>query len=270
MNKQEKIPFTKMMGTGNDFIVFDNRSQIFTGEETEFFASICQRRISVGADGVILLEESESAEIKMRYFNSDGHEASMCGNGARCIAFFAWDKGIVDKNDFFLEASDGVHTVKVDRANITLKMGKPTGFQQKLGILRESEFVEGGFINTGVPHYVIFVKNIEKVAVEEIGRFYRNHQIFPQGTNVNFVELLGVNTINVRTYERGVEKETLSCGTGAVASALVAAYKYGYKPPVKILTRGGELIVNFDEKWEEVFLAGKVKIVYEGFLPTFT
>jgi len=266
MKKPEKIPFTKMVGTGNDFIVFDNRSQIFTGKETEFFASICQRRISVGADGVILLEDGKSAEIRMRYFNSDGREASMCGNGARCIVFFARTKGIVDKNNFFLEASDGVHWVKVNEKSVTLKMSKPTEFRPNPGILREPEFIEGGFINTGVPHYVIFVKNIDQIPVEKIGRFYRNHQIFLHGTNVNFVELLGENRINVRTYERGVEKETLSCGTGSVASALLAANKYGYKSPVRVFTRGGELTVNFDEKWEEVFLTGKVKIAYEGFL----
>ena len=258
--------FYKYQSLGNDFIIFDNRSRIFTGEETEFFASICQRRISVGADGIILLEDGKSAEVKMRYFNSDGHEASMCGNGARCIAFFARNKGIVNKNKFFLEASDGLHWVKVDKKSVMLKMSKPTEFRQNLGILREPEFIEGGFINTGVPHYVIFVQNINEVDVERIGRSYRNHQFFPDGTNVNFVELLGENRMHVRTYERGVEKETFSCGTGTVASALITASMYEYESPVKIFTRGGELTVSFDEKWEEVFLAGEVRTIYEGFL----
>ena len=266
MTKLKKIPFTKMAGTGNDFIVFDNRSKLFSGRETKFFAEICRRRVSVGADGVLLLEEGERAPIRMEYFNSDGREAAMCGNGARCIGFFARWKKIVSSDAFPLEAADSVHRVRVEGNNVTLGMARPTGLRSGLNILREPGFTEGGYVNVGVPHYVIFVRDANRVDVENAGEYYRNHDVFSQGTNVNFVQLLEKNQIRVRTYERGVEGETLSCGTGCVASALFAARQYDYTSPVQVLTRGGELTVRFDEKWEEVSLTGRVEIAYEGVL----
>lgn len=267
MKKPNTIHFTKMSGTGNDFIVFDNRSGFFTGKESEFFERICRRRISVGADGVLLVEGSESADIRMRYFNRDGRESTMCGNGARCVGFFAWEKKIVDKKAFRLEASDGVHMVDVLGEWVTLGMMKPRDFRFDLGILKEAEFTEGGFINTGVPHYVLFVDKLDVIDVTGMGSFYRSHEAFPEGTNVNFVQCMGKNRIRVRTYERGVEEETLSCGTGCVASAVIAAKRYGYDSAIAVMTRGGELTVGFDACFEEVSLAGLVEIVYEGELP---
>lgn len=255
-----------MAGTGNDFIVFDNRSKNFSGEESDFFIKICQRRVGVGADGVLLLDEGEAAPVRMRYFNRDGREAAMCGNGARCVGFFAWKKGMVDEKKFLLEASDGTHRVRVNGDEVTLSMVRPHGFHSGYDILREPEFVEGGFINTGVPHYVIFVEDVDAVDVDRLGPTYRNHDVFPEGANINFVQILGKSQIRVRTYERGVEKETLSCGTGCVASALITAKKYGTVSHIGVLTRGGELGVRFDEKWEKVSLTGRVKIVYEGIL----
>jgi len=267
MTGTKDISFTKMTGTGNDFIVFDNRKAFFSGEETDFFARVCRRRVSVGADGVLLVEEGQSAPVRMRYFNSDGREAAMCGNGARCAGFFARAKKCVDADTFLLEASDGVHLLRVNGNEVSLKMRKPEGFRSGYGILRESGFVEGGFVDTGVPHYVIFVQDVDEVAVEKVAPFYRDHRVFPQGVNVDFVERTGEDRIRVRTYERGVEGETLSCGTGCVASTLFAARTFGYRSPVTVVTRGGDLTVGFDDALEDVFLTGRVEIVYEGVLP---
>lgn len=255
-----------MAGTGNDFIVFDNRSGRFTGEEVDFFSGICRRRISVGADGVILVEKGKSAPVRMRYFNRDGNESTMCGNGARCTGYYAWKKGFVQKNDFMLEAMDGLHRIEVLDDEVALGMVKPNGFRSGYGIIREPELKEGGFIDTGVPHYVIFVKDVDLVDVEKFGVFYRKHEVFPNGANIDFVQLMEDNRIRVRTYERGVEEETLSCGTGCVASALIAAKQADYSSPVKVLTRGGELTVRFEEHWDEVTLTGRVEISYEGTL----
>ena len=220
----------------------------------------------MGADGVLLLEDGETVPLRMRYFNSDGREAAMCGNGARCIVFFARKKKIVDSDLFSLEASDGVHHARVEGSDVILGMARPTGFRSGLDILRESEFVEGGFVDTGVSHFVIFVPDADRVDVKTVGRFYRNHEVFRGGANVNFVQLLGENRIRVRTYEKGVEGETLSCGTGCVASAFFAGKQRGYASPVQVVTRGGELTVRFDKEWDEVSLTGRVEIVYEGVL----
>ena len=255
-----------MAGTGNDFIVFDNRSGRFGGEEADFFSGICRRRVSVGADGVILVEKGDSAPVRMRYFNRDGYESTMCGNGARCTGYFAKKKGFVKENKFILEAMDGPHRIEVLGDEVALGMVKSDGFRTGYGIIREPELKEGGFIDTGVPHYVIFVKDVDRIDVHKLGTFYRNHKAFPEGANIDFVQLLGDSRIHVRTYERGVEEETLSCGTGCVASALVAATQADYSSPVKVFTRGGELTVGFDKQWEKVTLTGRVEISYEGTL----
>ncbi len=255
-----------MAGTGNDFIVFDNRSHIFSGDEAQFFSEICQRRTSVGADGILLIEQGDSAPVRMRYFNRDGNESTMCGNGARCAGYFSWKKQIVTDNHFTLEALDGVHRVDIENSRVTLEMIRPHGFKSQLNILQESEFDEGGFIDTGVPHYVIFVKDVDAVDVGSLGSYYRHHAAFPRGTNVNFVQLSGQKRIRIRTYERGVEEETLSCGTGSVASALISSHHFGYVSPLMVSNRGGDLMIRFDETWEKVYLAGSVQIVYEGII----
>ena len=255
-----------MAGTGNDFIVFDNRETRFSGQESDFFAEICRRRVSVGADGVILVEKGVSAPVRMRYFNKDGFESTMCGNGARCTAYFAREKGFVSENDFILEAPDGLHRVRVADTSVTLAMTKPHGFRSGYGIVKETDLTEGGFIDTGVPHYVLFAEDVGNLDVEGIGSFYRSHPAFPEGTNVNFVQLLGENRIRVRTFERGVEEETLSCGTGSVASALLAARQAGYASPITVVTKGGELSVGFDEAWQKVSLTGQIQIVFEAVL----
>ena len=252
-----------MSGTGNDFIVIDNRSLILTGNEEALIHRMCRRRVSIGADGLILVEEGEHAPVRMRYFNADGKESTMCGNGARCTAFFAYQKGIVKRNDFILEAPDGLHPVKVSQDRVFLQMTPPRNYQTNLAILREDNLREGGFIDTGVPHYVIFADDLDAIDVEILGDYYRRHPTFPEGTNVNFVQLES-DYIKVRTYERGVERETLSCGTGCVASALITGKKFGQLPPITVQTRGGVLKVTFDEPWERIRLEANVEIVYEG------
>lgn len=261
--------FTKMSGTGNDFIVFDNRNRLFTGGEAEFFSAICRRRISIGADGVILVDNGIQAPVRMRYYNSDGREAAMCANGARCSALFAYRKGFILKAKFVLEASDGLHEVEVAKNRVRLQMTKPKDLGTGLGIVRESGLREGGFLDTGVPHFVLFTDDsadLDRLDVEALAPFYRSHPVFKEGANVNFVQRAGDRAIRVRTFERGVEGETLSCGTGCVASALIASKTFGLPSPVRVETRGGELNVEFDDGWTRVFLTGPVRTAFEGTL----
>ncbi len=262
----KEIQFTKMTGTGNDFIIFDNRTKIFSGEEADFFSTICRRRVSIGGDGVILLEKGRDSSIAMRYFNSDGREAAMCGNGARCIAYYTRYKGIIKEKEFYIETGSGRHRVRLDGRRVTLFIEKVIDMRMGLGVVDEPGLNEIGFINTGVPHLVIEADCIDTIDVVERGRFYRNHPLFEHGTNVDFIKRLNSHRINIRTYERGVEDETLSCGTGCVASALLCSRSINVDSPVTVATKGGELVVEFNDDWKEVSLTGEVEIVFEGLL----
>jgi len=264
MKKQVKIPFTKMSGTGNDFIVIDNRSKYFTGHEGQLFSRLCQRRVSIGADGLILVEEGMRAPVRMHYYNADGHKASMCGNGARCVGFFVKNQNWMSENHFTLETDGDLHEVTVKDHDVNLRLPAPSQVQLNVGILEESSWIEGGMINTGVPHYVIFVKDLDSIPVNDVGSRYRNHKKFPGGINVNFVQNLSYDTLKIRTFERGIEQETLSCGTGSVASALLASKHYGFSSPISVLTEGGTLVVAFNTDWSDISLAGAVDIIYEG------
>jgi diaminopimelate epimerase len=257
--------FTKMSGTGNDFIVFDNRTGDFTGAESEFFSALCRRGLSVGADGVILMD----APVRMRYFNSDGGEAALCGNGARCAARFAFDKGFVRETRFVLEAEDGPHDVEVSGDEVRLRMSRPRGLRKGLGICDVAGLSEGGFLDTGVPHFVLWVESpeaLESLDVAALAPPFRRHPAFPNGANVDFACVLDRRSIAVRTFERGVEAETLSCGTGCVAAALIGASDRGLVSPVAVRTRGGALSVFFDAGWIEVWLSGSAVPVFEGVL----
>jgi diaminopimelate epimerase len=264
-----KIPFMKMSGSGNDFILIDHRESFLDENHMkEFTRKVCQRRISVGADGLILIERSEKADFKWRFFNADGSEAEMCGNGGRCAARFAWLKGIAGSNLTF-ETLAGILSAEVDGKRVKLELTKPHGLKLDGTIHIEEKELTFSRINSGVPHAVIFSQDIERVDVVRMGRMIRYHPHFaPNGTNVNFVRLENGSRLSIRTYERGVEDETLACGTGAVASALIAALKGSVKSPVSIKTRGGEvLLVYFEIKGEEVekvFLEGDVHIIYEA------
>lgn len=248
----------KYQGTGNDFILIDNRDMSVTLTEDQI-KWLCDRRFGIGADGLMLLELEPGADFEMVYFNSDGKESSMCGNGGRCITAFAKHLGLVDTHAKFI-AIDGMHEAKIDGDIVSLKMND----------VRNVEVGEGFYyLNTGSPHYVKFVTDIENFDVYKEGKKIRNNDRFVyEGTNVNFIEKQG-DSLFVRTYERGVEDETLSCGTGVTASALVAALKgiSNNKNACHIKTLGGELNVKFDKVLENTFyniwLEGPAKFVFK-------
>jgi len=262
------LRFTKMNGAGNDFVMIDNRA----GEvrlTREQIAKICDRHRGVGADGILLIEPaSNSADFRMRYYNSDGGEAEMCGNGARCFARFAEKIAGAGKNLSF-ETPAGVIAAHLHGDLVTLNMSNPTDLQLNVTLAVGDETKEIHFINTGVPHVVVPVANIEKVDVPREGAAIRRHKKFtPKGTNVNFLERRGENKIAIRTYERGVENETLACGTGVVASALIFGATKKTGGPIGVLVRGGsELSVDFrrdDEHFTDVTLTGPAEFVFEG------
>jgi len=255
--RKMKLEFFKYQGTGNDFILVDNRKNHFDPQNTDLVNFLCNRRFGIGADGLILLENNSSYDFSMVYFNSDGNRSSMCGNGGRCIVKFAHDLGIIEKETTFL-AVDGIHDAYVKDTKVFLKMIDVDAVERGKGFF---------FLDTGSPHYVQFVNNLEGFPVYEEGYKIRNNKRFREkGTNVNFVQEIDKQTIKVSTYERGVEDETLSCGTG-VTAASIAAFLKGYPNNVKVITKGGELMVTFSEEagqYKDVYLSGPAEMVFEG------
>lgn len=265
------LPFTKLSGTGNDFIFIDHRSlSIPLDRQSDLVRAMCRRMFSVGADGVMFIENSTVADFRWRFYNSDGSLAEMCGNGSRCAARFAYEEGIVTTRSMHFETLAGIIAATLfDDNSVQVQLTRPSACQEGIRVEIEGQQYELGFLNSGVPHAVLFVESgFERVP--EMGRLIRHHPIFsPQGTNVNFVRLLEKDTLLVRTYERGVEDETRACGTGAVASAIVAAKKKMVVSPVIVQTSGGDrLQITFDMKEngdvEEVFLTGPTHLVYRG------
>ncbi len=268
----EKIPFIKYTATGNDFILIDNRARQFTGGETNLFFDLCARKTGVGADGMLLIEAPRRADcdFTMRYFNRDGCESEMCGNGARASAYHAATHGLAETRMQF-EVSGDVYQAEVSRDRVTLRMQEPRDLRLQVEVLHtltvpaSTRITEGGYVNTGVPHVVLFAEAVEQIDVESLGRALRHHPAFmPAGTNANFVEISGESCLKIRTYERGVEEETLACGTGAVASALLAHRVHGVNFPIRLLTRGGELVVSREAHSKRLLLAGQVKRVFTG------
>ncbi len=259
-----KIHFHKYQATGNDFVVIDNRSAAYSLSR-EQIGRICDRKFGIGADGLMLIEQDAEEDFNLVYYNSDGSQ-SLCGNGSRAAVHFASRLGIVNGKVSF-RAHDGNHSAQLlDSGIVRLRMNN---------VARVDTFGEDHFINTGSPHYVRFVRDVKNFPVYAEGRRIRNDARFlPGGTNVNFAELLDDNTVFVRTYERGVEDETLSCGTGVVAAALAASLR-GYFSPTTIKTIGGELSVEIKagvsglssgqgDIFKDIFLAGPAKMVFEG------
>ncbi len=265
------IPFAKMSGAGNDFIVIDHRVLLIPdAEQAEFVRKVCRRMFSVGADGLILIENSELADFRWRFYNGDGSVAEMCGNGARCAARFAHSRAIAGASMSF-ETLAGIIKAEIsDDDSVRLQMTAPSDFKTDLSVVLDGQERILSFVNSGVPHAVLFMEEDDEVPVREWGKIVRFHPLFqPAGTNVNFVQKIGENTIRVRTYERGVEDETMACGTGAVASALFAAVSGMAQSPVAVTTSGGErLTILFDlqdgPQAENVFLQGPARIIYEG------
>jgi diaminopimelate epimerase len=262
------MKFHKLSGSGNDFVLIDNRGLSLSGDLTGLVRGLCARRTGVGADGVLLLEPAKGADFRMRYLNADGGEVEFCGNGGRCSAYMARRLGLAGDRMTFL-AGDGHHKAEVTGERVKLGMSDPRDIS--LGFLLE---VDGrgyaaSFADTGVPHVVIQVGDVGAVDVAGMGRAIRHHhQYAPRGTNANFVEVVDRRRLKVRTYERGVEDETLACGTGCTAAAVVAVLRGLADPPVECLTRGGEVLtVHLSREGQavaDVFLEGEVKLVFEG------
>ena len=250
------LKFDKYQGAGNDFIIINNLDgkNNLSGKQIE---QLCDRRFGIGADGLILVEKSNEADFAMKFYNSDGKTASMCGNGGRCIAKYAFDNKIASKTMKFT-ADDGIHEAEIiDSENVKIKM-----------INNESVkvFDDGMWTNTGVPHFVKFVDNVDKVDIDTEGRRLADDKRFaPNRTNVNFTD--NANSIRLRTYERGVEGETLACGTGTVATALCINTKNGTPSPIALKAKGGLLKVYFEKKdngYENIWLEGPAIKVFEG------
>lgn len=252
------IPFYKYQGTGNDFVLIDNRLQIFDKNNTKLVATLCDRRFGIGADGLILLEEHPTSDFRMVYYNSDGNEGSMCGNGGRCITHFAKFLGIIETKAVF-KAIDGMHSATITDELVSLQMNDV----HKIEVLEH-----GVFLDTGSPHHVKLVNKVQEVDVKIEGAAIRYNTYGKEGANVNFVEALEKDIFSVRTYERGVEDETLSCGTGVTAVAL-ALFETGKTTNnvVVLKTPGGELMVRFTKDgslYKNIYLEGPAEQVFKG------
>ena len=265
------IEFYKMSGSGNDFIIIDNRDlSLNVGDLPAFARRVCERKISVGADGLFLIEPSKTVDFKWQFFNSDGSVAEMCGNASRCVARYAYLKGIAPKKMSF-ETLAGIISAEVNDDVVKVRLTDPSPLRIAQTImLNDREYILD-CIDTGVPHAVAFVDSVETCAVVGTGRQIRRHECFqPRGTNANFATVIDRHKIRVRTYERGVEDETLACGTGDVATVLAAASRGLVESPVDVIVQSGETLrIYFTKKGDrfgEIYLEGKVKIVYQGLL----
>lgn len=252
------IKFYKYHGTGNDFVLVDNRELTFPKDNHKLIYDMCSRRFGIGADGLILLENDASVDFKMVYYNSDGHQSTMCGNGGRCIVKFAKDIGHFTSSECTFEAPDGLHTAVVSDEVVKLEMRPVTQIET-----RNQDY----YLHTGSPHYVQFVEEVENFDVVNEGKSIRyNDEFKKEGTNVNFVEIAD-DYISVATYERGVEDETYSCGTGVTASALATHVAGKGQSPQAIKTKGGDLKVYYTKEgsvYNDIFLEGPAIKVFEG------
>lgn len=262
------IAFSKLNGSGNDFLVIDNRNGAAAGLDLpQFVRKVCDRKRSVGADGVIFIERERSVDFRWNFFNADGSAAEMCGNGGRCAARFAAERGIAGRSMSFRTLA-GVIRAEVAGRRVKLQMTRPHGQALDRTLTLGGKRRRYSFLDTGVPHAVLFVPDLENVDVQAVGRGIRMHRAFaPRGANVNFVQV-GDGEVRVRTYERGVEGETLACGTGAVACGILSALHGFARPPVTVRTRGGELlIVHFDagrKDFGDVYLEGDTSWPCDG------
>ncbi|MFM6926120.1 MAG: diaminopimelate epimerase [Ferruginibacter sp.] len=255
-----KVEFYKYQGTGNDFVILENRDNRYDALTPKLVKHICDRRFGIGADGLMMLNKHPELDFEMKYFNADGNESSMCGNGGRCLVQFANDQGM-HKSTYRFMAIDGMHEADIDLQNkVRLKMKDVDKVTYHNGY---------AVLNTGSPHFVKFADRVEEIDVPETGREIRYSKTFAaEGINVNFVETTDEDGIFVRTYERGVEDETLSCGTGVTASALMNAHNEKGFNRVEVKTRGGHLSVEFnkidDEHFDNIWLCGPAEMVYKG------
>jgi diaminopimelate epimerase len=270
---QQKIHFYKMTGAGNDFVMIDNREGLLDADHCQDFVQlVCRHKLSVGADGVILIENDPEVDFKWRFFNADSSEAEMCGNGARCAARFVHLTGIVKTPSMAFRTLAGIVKAELrDNGRVKVQMTTPHDLQLDIHIESESRPFDLDFINTGVPHAGCFMsgEELKTADVQQWGRAIRYHSRFqPAGANANFISVNNKNQIAIRTYERGVEGETLACGTGCTAAALMCAAKSKVVSPVEVKTQGGEsLIIYFKQDkntFTEVYLEGEAKVAYEA------
>ena len=256
----KKLKFTKMVGSGNDFIVITDR---LSGNLAKLARTLCARRFGVGADGLLLLGKCKNADLSMRIFNADGTEAEMCGNGARCAAFFS------GKSKVKLNTKAGMVSAEVSGSQVKIQLTAPSDIRLNLPLIVNDRLLKVNFINTGVPHVVVFVHRVEDINVQDIGRSIRYHaKLAPAGANVNFVAEKAKKLIQIRTYERGVEGETLACGTGSTAAALIFALKNNLDHLVRVKTQSKEILKVYFQKeggvFKRVWLEGSARIVYKG------
>jgi diaminopimelate epimerase len=277
MHLDNPIPFFKMTGSGNDFIVIDNRSLSIDADHCQDLVRFaCRRKLSVGADGLILIENDAEVDFKWRFFNADGSEAEMCGNGARCAARFAYLQGIAAGPKMMFRTIAGIIQAIILGERAKVRVTSPHSLKTDISLQLENRSLAVHFIDTGVPHVVHFVADraaLEMIDVYTLGRGLRYHPQFqPAGTNANFAVVRDPHHLAVRTYERGVEAETLACGTGSIASVLIAAAKNLVESPAEVLTQSREtLTVHFEQQknqglpeFAEVYLEGDAKVVYEA------
>jgi len=258
--------FYKLQASGNDFILIEDKSYS-TSYLKKLAKKLCVRRLSVGADGLLAVKKLNKDNFQMRIFNPDGSEAEMCGNGIRCVAFWINKRNNINK--LIVHTKAGKIPANIRGSYVKIKMVDPFGIKLNISFKILRKRWQASYINTGVPHTVLFVKSLDRINVEEIGRKIRFHKIFkPWGTNVDFVEIIHKGKIRVRTYERGVEKETLSCGTGVTASAIIFGLKYDQDKKIEVLTKSGEALKVYfkkeSDKINNVWFEGKVYYLYEG------
>lgn len=262
-----KIEFTKYSGTGNDFVVIDNRAGLIALDNKISWNKICDRKFGVGADGVLFLNAADSSEYdyRMVYLNADGGEVSMCGNGARCLAHFASFLNIGDGENYSFQTMNGSYSAVVEKERVNLKMTEYYDVDRfDLSDLFETD--HSFFANTGVPHCVFHCDDLDDLDIVRAGSKVRYDKRFPEGANANFYKILRENHIRLRTYERGVEDETLACGTGAIAAAIACSKKYGWKGPVQVDMPGGVLQIPFNEDFSSIYLGGEVEKIFDGSL----
>lgn len=255
------ITFAKFQGTGNDFIIIDDRNDYFP-KDKKLIEKLCNRKLGIGADGLILLKDSLVADFQMQYWNCDGSGPLMCGNGLRCLAAYIRKEFHLDK--FFIETLQGVHEIRGSEGNIAVSMGVPKALKWGASLIFGDKDKTGYIIDTGVPHAVFFVEKIHQENFVENAKKVRNAVLLPNGVNVNIASIKEENVLCLRTYERGVEGETLSCGTGAVAAAFAAMEIFSWKGPVKIIPSSMECLEVIREDSKEIFLKGPAKSVFCG------
>lgn len=263
----KRWPFTKYVGCGNDFLLFDNRCQEFPTFPV-LIQHLCHRQKGIGADGLLLWENSIKADFRLRIFNCDGSEAEMCGNGLRC--FVKWLTNLGFKNHpYHIEIAQNVWTAMQTKQVVCIEMKSPSHIQWDISLHFEDQLLRVHYLNTGVPHAVLFVEDIEHLNLAKLGPYLRYHPLWkPYGTNVTVTQVVNSKKIKIRTYERGVEGETLACGTGATAAALAAAYQEGLLSPLNVETRSGEeLKIEFlfaQQKFFSITLTGSAECIFLG------